>query len=354
MRLAAEFDLLVSDGETGTATPQVHRSKTAPDVSAAEGAIREFLRAFGFDPSDEGLVKTPGRVVAAFRELLTPRPFAMTTFANTEGYDGLVLTRAIPFHSLCQHHLLPFVGVVRIGYLPVDRIVGLSKIARVVDHFARGLQVQERLTAQIAHCLDDELKPKGVGVVLEAEHQCMSLRGVQKPGATTRTSTLLGALHHDARARREFLAFVEARGGNAGTRRAPCSVSRREAFNAAHQLRDPRRPDDENRRLFGKCVNVHGHNYLLDVTVAGDPDLSTGYVIDLKSLSDLICREIIDHVDHRNLNTDVPWLAGRIPTAESLAAAFWDRLEPHLPAGALRAVRVWETEKNWAEFMGGG
>jgi|GEM_PF-104555 len=353
MRLAAEFDLLVSDGENGTATSQVQRSKTAPDVSAAQGAVRELLRAFGYDPSDEGLVETPRRVVAALGELLTPRPFTMTTFANTDGYDGLVLTRAIPFHSLCQHHLLPFVGVAHIGYLPAERLVGLSKIARVVDYFARGLQVQERLTAQIAHRLDDELTPKGVGVVLEAEHQCLSLRGVQKPGTTTVTSTLLGALRDDAGARHEFLAFVGATGGNAGVRRAPFLVSRREGFNAAHQLRDPRRPEDENRRLFGKCVNVHGHNYVLEVTVAGDPNPSTGYVIDLKSLSDLICREIIDHVDHRNLNTDVPWLAGRIPTAENLAAAFWDRLKPHLPAGALHAVRVWETEKNWAEFTGG-
>jgi GTP cyclohydrolase IA len=354
MRLAAEFDLFAFNGESGTPTSQIHKPKPVVDVSGAQRAVRELLGALGFDPSDEGLAETPRRVVATFTELLTPRPFTMTTFANTEGYDGLVLARAIPFHSLCQHHLLPFVGVAHIGYLPADSLVGLSKIARVVDHFARDLQVQERLTAQIAHYLDDELKPKGVGVVLEAEHECMSLRGVQKSGTTTLTSALLGALRDDARLRQEFLTLIEARGENAGTRRAPYLVSRREAFNAAHQLRDPRRPEDENRRLFGKCVNVHGHNYLLEVTVAGDPDPSTGYVVDLKSLSDLICREIIDHVDHRNLNTDVPWLAGRIPTAENLAAAFWARLEPHLPTDALRAVRVWETEKNWAEYTGGG
>jgi len=354
MRLAAEFDVLAFDGETRTATSQRHHPKTAVDAPAAQRAVRELLRALGFDPTDEGLVETPRRVVATFTELLTPRPFMMTTFANTEGYDGLVLARAIPFHSLCQHHLLPFVGVAHIGYLPADRLLGLSKLARVVDHFARDLQVQERLTAQIAHYLDNELKPNGVGVVLEAEHQCMSLRGVQKPGTTTLTSTLLGALRHDPRVRQEFLTVVDARGSNAGTRRAPYLVSRREAFNAAHQLRDPHRSEDENRRLFGKCVNTHGHNYLLEVTVAGDPDPSTGYVVDLKSLSDLICREIIDHVDHRNLNTDVPWLAGRIPTAEHLAAAFWARLEPHLPPNALRAVRVWETDKNWAEYTGDG
>lgn len=354
MRLAAEFDVCVPDGDTGTAVPEVQRSRTIIDLSKAEGAVRDLLRAFGFDPSDDALADTPRRVTAAFGEFLTPQPFTMTTFPNTEGYHDMVLARDIPFHSLCQHHLLPFVGVAHVAYLPADRILGLSKIARVVDYFARRLQVQERLTAQIAHCLEDELRPNGVGVVLEADHQCMTLRGVRKPGTQTVTSMLLGALRDDARARQEFLNAVQVHTGNGGPRRAPFSVSRREAFNAAHQLRDPRLSEDENRRLFGKCVGMHGHNYLLEVTVAGDASPSTGYVIDLKSLSELISREIIDHVDHRNLNTDVPWLAGRIPTAENLAAAFWDRLEQHLPAGSLRAVRVWETEKNWAEYTGGG
>jgi 6-pyruvoyltetrahydropterin/6-carboxytetrahydropterin synthase len=126
-------------------------------------------------------------------------------------------------------------------------------------------------------------------------------------------------------------------------------VSRREMFNAAHQLRDPGLSDDENRRLFGKCVNLHGHNYLLDVVVAGKIDGATGYVLDLKLLSNVICRQIIQDVDHRNLNTDVPWLEGRIPTAENLALAFWERLQDELPEGLLRSVRVWETDKNWAE-----
>ena len=126
-------------------------------------------------------------------------------------------------------------------------------------------------------------------------------------------------------------------------------VSRRETFNAAHQLRDPALSEDENRRLFGKCVNLHGHNYVLDVVVAGKIDDSSGYVWDLKELSDIMCRLIIDDVDHCNLNTDVPWLAGRIPTAENLALAFWERLAPELPGGLLRSVRVSETEKNWAE-----
>jgi 6-pyruvoyltetrahydropterin/6-carboxytetrahydropterin synthase len=126
-------------------------------------------------------------------------------------------------------------------------------------------------------------------------------------------------------------------------------VSRRESFNAAHQLRDPGLSDDENRRLFGKCANLHGHNYVLEVVVAGKIDDASGYVFDLKRLSDVMYRNIIQDVDHRNLNADVPWLAGRIPTAENLAVAFWDRLRPELPAGLLRSVRVWETDKNWAE-----
>jgi 6-pyruvoyltetrahydropterin/6-carboxytetrahydropterin synthase len=127
------------------------------------------------------------------------------------------------------------------------------------------------------------------------------------------------------------------------------SVSRRESFNAAHQLCDPALSDDENRRLFGKCVNLHGHNYALDVVVAGEVDDATGYVWDLKQLSDVMHRQIIQEVDHRNLNTDVPWLKGRIPTAENLALAFWERLQPELPEGLLRSVRVSETDKNWAE-----
>lgn len=126
-------------------------------------------------------------------------------------------------------------------------------------------------------------------------------------------------------------------------------VSRRESFSAAHQLRDPGLSEDENEQLFGKCVNLHGHNYVLEVVVAGEVDQTTGYVVDLKDLSDLICRRIIEDVDHRNLNTDVSWLEGRIPTAENLASSFWERLRPELPDGLLRSVRLWETDKNWAQ-----
>ena len=126
-------------------------------------------------------------------------------------------------------------------------------------------------------------------------------------------------------------------------------VGRRETFNAAHQLVDPGLSDEENRRLFGKCVNLHGHNYVLEVVVAGEVDDASGYVLDLKLLSDVMNRQVIQDVDHRNLNTDVPWLSGRIPTAENLALAFWERLQPELPEGLLRSVRVQETDKNWAE-----
>jgi 6-pyruvoyltetrahydropterin/6-carboxytetrahydropterin synthase len=126
-------------------------------------------------------------------------------------------------------------------------------------------------------------------------------------------------------------------------------VSRRESFNAAHQLCDPGLSDDENSRRYGKCANLHGHNYTVEVVVAGEIDETTGYVFDLKLLADLISSRIIEDVDHRNLNTDVPWLNQLIPTAENLAAAFWERLRSELPEGSLRSVRVWETDKNWAE-----
>jgi len=126
-------------------------------------------------------------------------------------------------------------------------------------------------------------------------------------------------------------------------------ISRREGFNAAHQLCDPARSDEENRRLFGKCVNLHGHNYVVEVAVTGEIDPTTGYLMDLKQLSDLMSSQIIEQVDHRNLNTDIPWLRDRIPTAENLSVAFWHRLQPHLPESSLRSVRVYETEKSWAE-----
>ncbi len=181
------------------------------DLPRAEAAVADLLAALGADLAEEGLRETPRRVAAAYAELLTARPFNLTTFPNEEGYDELVVARDIPFHSLCQHHLLPFVGVAHVGYLPGERILGLSKLVRVVEKFARGLQVQERLTKQVAGWLQDQLAPKGVGVVVEAEHLCMSLRGVQAPGTRTLTSAVHGLLREDARSRQEFFALTGAR-----------------------------------------------------------------------------------------------------------------------------------------------
>jgi GTP cyclohydrolase I len=178
------------------------------DAARAEGAARELLLALGADLTDESLRETPRRMAEAYAELLTARPFTATTFPNDEGYDELVVARDIRFHSLCEHHLLPFHGVAHVGYLPGERIVGLSKLGRVVDLYARRLQVQERLTTQVARWLCDTLEPRGVGVVIQAEHLCMSLRGVQKPGARTITSALHGVVRDDPRTRQEFLALT--------------------------------------------------------------------------------------------------------------------------------------------------
>jgi GTP cyclohydrolase I len=176
------------------------------DLAAAELAAAQFLTALGLDVTSDSMAETPARMARAYAELLTPRDFALTTFDNDEGYDELVLARSIPIRSVCEHHLLPFVGVAHVGYLPGDRILGLSKLARVVELFAHRTQVQERLTKQVADYLDLHLRPRGVGVLIEAEHMCMTLRGVQAVGSRTVTSTLLGTLREDARSRAEFLA----------------------------------------------------------------------------------------------------------------------------------------------------
>jgi len=185
-----------------------HADAPEVDLAAAERAVHDLLVALGRDVRAPGLRDTPRRVAAAYAELLTHEPFTPTTFPNEPAYDELVVVREIPFHSLCMHHMLPFHGVAHVAYLPGERIIGLSKLARVVELFARELQVQERLTMQIATCLQDHLRPKGVGVVIEAEHLCMSLRGVQKAGTRTTTSALLGLLREDARTRQEFLSLV--------------------------------------------------------------------------------------------------------------------------------------------------
>jgi GTP cyclohydrolase I len=181
---------------------------TLVDHSGAERAAADLLTALGADLGSEHLRETPRRVAQAYAELLTPAPFNATTFPNDEGYDELVLVRDIPFQSLCAHHLLPFHGTAHVAYLPGERIIGLSKLGRVVDLFARDLQVQERLTTQVAEWLEELLAPRGVGVIVEAEHLCMSLRGVQKPGALTVTSALRGIVRDDPRTREEFLSLV--------------------------------------------------------------------------------------------------------------------------------------------------
>jgi GTP cyclohydrolase I len=181
------------------------------DIDSAQRAVSDLLVALGRDPRSEHLAETPRRVAAAFAELLTPESFDLTTFPNEESYDELVMARDIPFRSVCEHHLLPFSGVAHVGYLPAQRILGLSKLARIVDRFASDLQTQERLTKNVADWLDRHLEPKGVGVVIEADHACMALRGVRAYGARTLTSAMHGTLRDDARSRQEFFALTGAR-----------------------------------------------------------------------------------------------------------------------------------------------
>ena len=206
---------LTLNGQRTSTEPRRERSARHPprpiDRGAVERASRDLLIALGADLEYDGLRDTPRRMADAYVELLTPRPFSVTTFDNDEGYDQLVIVRDIPFQSLCMHHVLPFHGVAHIAYLPSERILGLSKLARVVDLLARDLQLQERLTTQVASWLQEELRPKGVGVVMEAEHLCMSLRGVQKPGARTVTSALHGLVRDDPGTREEFLSLTGAR-----------------------------------------------------------------------------------------------------------------------------------------------
>jgi GTP cyclohydrolase I len=179
------------------------------DLARAEAGVRDLLEALGVDLTDESLRWTPSRVARMYAELLAPpSPFDVTTFPNDGAYDELVIVRDIPFSSLCEHHLMPFTGVAHVAYLPGARIVGLSKLARVVELYARRLQVQERMTSQIADWLEAHLEPRGAGVVIEAEHLCMTVRGVKTPGARTITSAVRGGVRSDPRTRAEFLALV--------------------------------------------------------------------------------------------------------------------------------------------------
>jgi GTP cyclohydrolase I len=182
-----------------------------PDIESATRAAAEFLTALGVPPASEGMRRTPERMARAYAEMLSPRSFDLTTFPNDEAYDELLVARSLPVESVCEHHMLPFTGVAHVGYIPNSRILGLSKFARVVEMFARRPQTQERLTRQIADWLDVRLSPRGVGVVIEATHTCMSIRGVRATGSTTVTSAVEGLLREDARTRSEFLAIAHGR-----------------------------------------------------------------------------------------------------------------------------------------------
>ena len=207
-----EHEILPPDARAeGSRRLRVLHAREQIDLPAAERAVRDLLLALGRDPSSPHLAETPRRVAESFEEMLTPREFDLTTFPNDEQYDELVLAKSIPVHSLCEHHMLPFTGVAHVGYLPGERILGLSKLARVVELFARDLQVQERLTVQVADWLQEHLEPKGVGVVIEAEHLCMSMRGVQAQGSRTITSSVHGLLREDPRSRQEFFTLTGAR-----------------------------------------------------------------------------------------------------------------------------------------------
>jgi len=179
----------------------------------AEDAVRTLLRWAGEDPAREGLVDTPRRVVEAYRDWFSgytvdPAAYLRRTFEEVAGYDELIVLRDIRFESHCEHHMVPIIGRAHVGYLPTDKVVGISKLARVVETYARRFQVQEKLTAQIAHCIEGVLKPRGVGVVIDATHQCMTTRGVHKSGVSMVTSQMLGSFREDPSTRAEFLRLI--------------------------------------------------------------------------------------------------------------------------------------------------
>lgn len=197
--------------EESAADAQVLPTWPGVDPIGASAAVHDLLKALGANPDDASLAETPRRVAETFEELLTPRSFTATTFPNDEDYDELVLARRIPFRSLCQHHLMPFHGVAHVGYLPGERLIGLSKLARIVEHHASGLQLQQRLTTQVADWLEETLQPRGVAVALEAEHTCTTLRGGRAEGSRTVTSALRGVPRQDASARAEFFTLAGVR-----------------------------------------------------------------------------------------------------------------------------------------------
>lgn len=188
-------------------------SQSPVSQADAEAAVRTLIEWAGDDPAREGLLDTPARVARSYKELfagyeIEPRAYLERTFEEVGGYNQLVVLKDIRFVSFCEHHMLPVVGVAHVGYLPTDRVVGISKLARVVRGYARRLQIQEKMTSEIANAIEEVLRPQGVGVVIEAEHSCMTLRGVDVPGASLTTSALLGVVRDDARTREEFLRLV--------------------------------------------------------------------------------------------------------------------------------------------------
>ena len=194
------------------AKPKIVES-VRPTRDEAEAAIETLLRWAGDDPAREGLRDTPARVARAFEDWFSgygndPEDYLKRTFEEVEGYDEMIVLRDIRFESHCEHHLAPIIGKAHVAYLPTNRVVGISKLARVVEAYARRLQVQEKMNAQIANCIQKVLEPKGVAVVIEAQHQCMTTRGVHKPGVTMVTSTMLGAFRKDPMTRREFLTII--------------------------------------------------------------------------------------------------------------------------------------------------
>jgi len=203
--------------EEGALPPKTPAASGRPTMAEAEAAVRTLLRWAGDDPDREGLVDTPGRVARSYRELFAgyetdPRQYLERTFEEVGGYDQLVVLKDIRVVSCCEHHMLPVVGTAHVAYLPRDRVVGISKLSRVVNGFARRLQIQEKLTAEIAQAIQEVLNPHGVGVVIEAEHACMTLRGVNTPGSSLVTSTLLGVVRDDPRTREEFLRLARHKG----------------------------------------------------------------------------------------------------------------------------------------------
>ena len=204
------------------AEPAAAREETAaparPGREEALAAVRTMIRWAGDDPAREGLLGTPDRVVRSFEQFfagyaIDPDEILKRTFEEVDGYDEIVLLRDIRFDSHCEHHIMPIIGRAHVGYLPDKRVVGISKLARIVDAYARRLQIQEKMTAQIANTIEDVLQPQGVAVVIEATHQCMTTRGVNKPGSTMVTSRMLGRFRSDHRTRREFLSLISAQGG---------------------------------------------------------------------------------------------------------------------------------------------